>query len=242
MKAIILAGGKGTRLLPYTIVVPKPMLPIDGMPIVEIIARQLKYFGFDDVSVSLGHLSGVIQFFLESKKEDVGLPKFTFHTESAPLGTSGPVKSINPEDEDFLVINGDILTSMNFSNLFEEHKASEASLTISARKTIYTLPLGSLEIDPNGFIVDFQEKPKLELIDNIGVYIYTKKALRYIQKDEKIDINILTRRLLDAGEKVFAYRDDGPYFWIDIGTHADYEKANEEFSNIKSNFPFLTGG
>jgi NDP-sugar pyrophosphorylase family protein len=242
MKAIILAGGKGTRLLPYTIVVPKPMLPIDGMPIVEIIARQLKHFGFGDVSISLGHLSGVIQFFLESKKGDAGLPSFSYFTEPKPLGTSGPLKAIDPSDEDFLVINGDILTSMNFRDLFNEHKVSGATLTISARKTIYTLPLGSLDIDSTGRILDFQEKPQLEFMDNIGVYIYSKRALDFIDRDEKLDVNVLTRRLLDAGEKVAAFREDGPYFWIDIGTHADYEKANAEFSNIKDNFPFLVEG
>jgi mannose-1-phosphate guanylyltransferase len=131
---------------------------------------------------------------------------------------------------------------MNFRDLFNEHKVSGATLTISARKTIYTLPLGSLDIDSTGRILDFQEKPKLEFMDNIGVYIYSKRALDFIDRDEKLDVNVLTRRLLDAGEKVAAFREDGPYFWIDIGTHADYEKANAEFSNIKDNFPFLVEG
>ena len=239
MRAIILAGGKGTRLLPYTIVMPKPMLPIDGIPIIEIISRQLAYYGFNDVTVSLGHLSGVIKLFLESKKSEKGLPNFSYLSESSPLGTSGPVKAISPMEEDFLVINGDILTSMNFAELMQSHKDSGATLTISARKTHYELPLGSLILDPENFVTEFNEKPKFDFIDNIGVYIYSAKALKYIEKDEKIDVNILTKRLIENGEKVYAFRNDGPYFWIDIGTHADYAKANEDFAKIKDSFPFL---
>ena len=239
MRAIILAGGKGTRLLPYTIVVPKPMLPIAEMPIIEIIARQLFHFGYDRIDVSLGHLSGVIEYFLKSIEGAEGVPEFEFFTESIPLGTSGPVKAINPSEEDFLVINGDILTTMDLAKLMNDHKASGATLTIGARKTQYELPLGSLIIDSNGFVTDFQEKPKIEFIDNIGVYIYTKRALSFIEVNEKIDVNILTKRLLENGEPVYASRSDGPYFWIDIGTHADYEKANSEFTKIRSHFPFL---
>jgi NDP-sugar pyrophosphorylase family protein len=239
MRAIILAGGKGTRLLPYTIVVPKPMLPIADMPIIEIIARQLSHYGYHQIDVSLGHLSGVIEYFLKSIANTSGVPKFNFFTELIPLGTSGPVKAINPEDEDFLVINGDILTTMDLAKLMEDHKSSGATLTIGARKTQYELPLGSLIINENGFVTDFQEKPKIEFIDNIGVYIYTRRALTFIEENEKIDVNILTKRLLEKGESVFASRSDGPYFWIDIGTHADYEKANSEFSKIRSHFPFL---
>ena len=239
MRAIILAGGKGTRLLPYTIVVPKPMLPIAEIPIIEIIARQLFHFGYDRIDVSLGHLSGVIEYFLKSIEGAEGVPEFEFFTESISLGTSGPVKAINPSEEDFLVINGDILTTMDLAKLMSDHKASGATLTIGARKTQYELPLGSLIIDSNGFVSDFQEKPKIEFIDNIGVYIYTKRALSFIEVNEKIDVNILTKRLLENGEPVYASRSDGPYFWIDIGTHADYEKANSEFTKIRSHFPFL---
>ena len=99
-RAIILAGGKGTRLLPYTIVMPKPMLPIGEIPIIEIISKQLKYYGFDNVTVSLGHLSGIIKLFLESKVGSAGFPNFDFVHENSPLGTSGPLKAVNPSEED----------------------------------------------------------------------------------------------------------------------------------------------
>lgn len=238
-RAVILAGGKGTRLLPYTIVVPKPMLPIGEIPIIEIISRQLKYYGFEEITVSLGHLSGMIRLYLEGKSGDEGLPHFDFFQEEFPLGTSGPLKAIFPEEENFLAINGDILTTLNMREMYKKHISEMATLTIGVRQTNYTLPLGSIEIDENSHITAFKEKPTVTHLDNIGAYVYSKKALEYIDSGEKIDVNILVERLLLAGEKVLAYRSDGPYFWIDIGTHADYEKANKEFEEIRKLMPFL---
>jgi len=240
-KAIILAGGRGTRLLPYTIVVPKPMLPIGEMPIIEIIALQLKYHGFENVTVSLGHLSDMIKLFLETKKDKVGMPNFEFITETIPLGTSGPIKAVNPKENNFLVLNGDILTTLNFREMFNQHLKERATLTVGVRKTEYQLPLGSISIDENSYITDFVEKPISTHLDNIGAYVYSSRVLDYIGKDEKIDVNILIERLLNAKEKVFAFRSDGPYYWIDIGTHADYEKANMNFSEIIQSMPFIKG-
>lgn len=240
-KAIILAGGKGTRLLPYTIVMPKPMLPIGEIPVIEIISRQLKFHGFDKVVISLGHLSGVIKLFLESKAGEPGLPDFDFFTEEKALGTSGSLKAIDPEDEDFLVINGDILTTLNLGSMFENHKERGAMLTIGTRRTEYQLPLGSITLDADGYVTDFHEKPKLQFIDNIGAYVYSRKVLDYIRPEERIDVNTLVKRLLKDGQKVLAFLSEGPYFWIDIGTHADYERANTEFHKIQDQFPFLEG-
>lgn len=240
-QAVILAGGKGTRLLPYTIVVPKPMLPIGDIPIIEIISRQLKYYDFDDVIVSLGHLSGVIELFLESKHGDLRLPSFRYFTEIEALGTSGSIKAINPSDENFLVINGDILTTLDMRKMMTSHEECSAILTIGTRDTEYQLPLGSLKINEAGYVTDFTEKPKYNLVDNIGAYIYSKQVLKYIVPNEKIDINVLVHRLLESNEKILAFKSDGPYFWIDIGTHADYERANNEFHLIESQFPFLRG-
>ena len=240
-QAVILAGGKGTRLLPYTIVVPKPMLPIGDISIIEIISRQLKYYGFYDVVVSLGHLSGVIELFLESKRSDPGLPTFKYFTEIEALGTSGSIRAINPSNQNFLVINGDILTTLDMRKMMTCHEEHSAVLTIGTRDTEYQLPLGSIEVNEEGYVTEFTEKPKYKLIDNIGAYIYSKKVLEYIAPNERIDVNVLVHRLLDNKEKVLAFKSDGPYFWIDIGTHADYERANNEFHLIQDQFPFLKG-
>lgn len=241
-QAIILAGGKGTRLLPYTIVVPKPMLPIGGIPVIEIISRQLFFHGFNLVTVSLGHLSEMIEIFLKSKSSESALPQFNFFREDVELGTSGPIKAIQPNAESFFVVNGDILTSLNFRDMFNFHIENNAALTLGVRKTQYQIPLGSISVDNSNRVIDFVEKPISEHLDNIGAYVYSSKVLGYMKKNEKIDVNILIHRLLQAGEKVLAYRSDGPYYWVDIGTHADYEKANNEFSEILNQMPFLTGG
>lgn len=241
-RAIILAGGKGTRLLPYTVVIPKPMLPIGETPIIEIIARQLFYHGFNKVTVSLGHLSGMIELFLESSKGKAGLPNFEFFKEESPLGTSGPVGSIRPKEDNFLVINGDILSTLDMNAMFEAHEKSGAMLTIGVRKTEYKLPLGSIEVNENSEVISFTEKPVVTHLDNIGAYVYSREVLEFIGEHERIDVNILIEKLLIAGKKVLAFRSDGPYYWIDIGTHADYEKANQQFNEIKNSMPYLAEG
>lgn len=238
-RAIVLAGGKGTRLLPYTVVIPKPMLPIGEIPIIEIISRQLKHHGFDEVTVSLGHLSGVIEHYLETKVNVSGIPHFEYFLEQSPLGTSGPIKAISPSEDNFLVVNGDILTTLNMSEMWAEHIKENAALTVGIRKTEYKLPLGSITVDNNSLVTNFEEKPTVTYLDNIGAYVYSKRALQYMEEGERIDVNILIERLIEAKEKVLAFRSDGPYFWIDIGTHADYEKANLEFTELRKSMPFL---
>jgi NDP-mannose synthase len=240
-RAIVLAGGKGTRLLPYTIVIPKPMLPIGEIPIIEIISRQLKFYNFDHVTISLGYHGEMIRLFLIEKKADPGLPEFDFFIESSPLGTSGPVKSISPKSEDFLVINGDILSTIDLNQLFLSHCESKAALTIAVRKTSYQLPLGSIEVDNQNNVLNFKEKPTFEFLDNIGAYVYNSRVLNYMSPSEQIDVNVLTQRLIENKESVRVFRSDGPYFWIDIGTHADYERANKEFAEVSNSMPFLKG-
>ena len=160
----------------------------------------------------------------------------------SPLGTSGPVKAISPGEKNFMVINGDILTTLNMDAMFNEHETSGAVMTVATRTTSYTLPLGSLILSDTLEVKDFQEKPTYTLFDNIGAYVYSSEVLKYIEKNERIDVNILIHRIIDAGEKVMAFRSDGPYFWIDIGTHADYEKANSQFAELLDQMPFLPKG
>jgi len=239
MKAVILAGGKGTRLLPYTIVIPKPMLPIAGIPIIEIISKQLNFYGFTDVTISLGHLSEMIKVFLSGKIGKVGFPTFSYHIETEPKGTAGPIKELGVSSENFVVMNGDILTNINLKNLYDFHIEKQATLTIAVRNTSHQLPFGAVTVNQNNEVINFEEKPKISLIDNIGAYVYSQRALAFIKENEKIDVNTLVLRLIEAGEKVCAYLNVGPYYWIDIGTHADYEKANEELEEFLSEFPFL---
>lgn len=240
MRAAILAGGKGTRLLPYTIVIPKPMLPVGNIPVIEIIARQLKHHGFEEVTISLGHMSELIENFLRSHSNDELLPKFSFFKESTPLGTSGAIPFIfQTGDRDLLVVNGDVITTLDMRTMFKRHQERNSILTLGIRRTSHTLPLGSVTVDKSGYINRFEEKPTLEFLDNIGVYVYSHRISEYIGENERIDINLLVDRLIEAKEKVDTYLSEGLYYWIDIGTHADYEKANKEIDSIIGKMPYM---
>jgi NDP-sugar pyrophosphorylase family protein len=240
MKGAILAGGRGTRLHPYTIVIPKPLLPVGGVPVIEIIARQFKYFGFDQVNVSLGYEGRQIEHLLEAHSSDSRLPKFHFFHEDEPLGTSGAIPALfGPYDSNLLVMNGDIITSLDLREMYKSHCESNAILTIAIRKTRHRLPVGSIEVDSEGDVIQFIEKPELEFLDNVGIYVYSREVCNYIAPGEKVDVDILVKRLLSEKKKVSTFLSEGPYYWIDIGTHADYEKANTEISTLLNQIPFM---
>ena len=237
-KAIVLAGGLGTRLRPYTVVFPKPMLPIGGRPILETILRQLHHYGFSNATLSLGYMSGVVQSYFEGS--DVkGIPILEYFVEKIPLGTAGPVKAIDPKEENFLVMNGDILTTLDLDSLFDYHVASGALLTLAVRKADYQLPLGIIEFDADGMVKEFKEKPTVSHFDNVGIYVYSRKVLSHMRPGLRCDVNDLVNQLIKEGERVAAFRSEEPYYWIDIGRHGDYETANEEFDKVRDAFPFL---
>ena len=236
MQALVLAGGKGTRLRPYTMVFPKPMLPVDGRPIIDIIINQLSNFGFDDVTISLGYLGKYIEMYFEDKSNIPPGMTIRYFTESRPLGTSGPVALLDDPDENFLVINGDILSSINYSNFFAFHTEQNAVLSMAVGIREVKMSLGVLEFGNDHRIKSFVEKPTYTYHDNMGIYVYNRKALSYIEKDKKTDLNDLVSRLLEKEEKVCGFLSGDPYYWIDIGQHADYEKANIEFEKRKEEF------
>lgn len=238
-RAIVLAGGKGTRLRPYTVVFPKPMLPIGGIPILETILRQLSYFGFDHVTLSLGYMAGLIQSYFEGSSA-TWLPSLSYFVEHTPLGTAGPTKAICPEEENFLVMNGDILSTLDLAEMYDHHVSNQAALTLGVRKADYQLPLGVIDFDENARVTGFREKPTVSYFDNVGIYIYSQRALGYMTSGERCDVNELVHELIDNGETVTAFQSDEPYYWIDVGRHGDYERANEEFDKIRSAFPFLS--
>lgn len=237
-RAIVLAGGQGTRLRPYTVVFPKPMLPIGGIPILETIVRQLAHFGFGHVTLSLGYMSSLVQSYFEADNS-AGLPKIDYFVEKTPLGTAGPVGAIHPEADNFLVMNGDILSTLDLAKLYAHHEATESALTLAVRHAEFQLPLGIIEFDENGVVSDFREKPTVKHFDNLGIYIYNRRVLPFVPPGERCDVNILVKDLISRGEKVSVFQSEEPYYWIDVGRHGDFEKATEEFDKIKEAFPFL---
>jgi NDP-sugar pyrophosphorylase family protein len=230
MKAVILAGGKGTRLRPYTTVFPKPLMPIGDKPILEIIIRQLKAQGHREILMMVGHLGELITaFFGDGSKFDVDI---RYCKEEQPLGTAGGLSLIRDElDETFLVINGDTLTTLNFSDLIDYHKGNTAIATICLKKRQISVDFGVVEVDSsNNRIKGYTEKPTLESLVSIGVNALQPEVLEYVEPNKYLDFPQLIQNLLASGRLVNGYVFDG--YWLDIGRPDDYERANADIKDI----------
>jgi NDP-sugar pyrophosphorylase family protein len=238
MKAVILTGGKGTRLAPYTTVLPKPLLPIGRIPILEIILRQLKHYGFSEVILACGYLSELIQAYLMANKISKQL-KINYHREEHPLGTAGALATIEGLDETFLVMNGDILTTLDYSKLIEFHKEKKAALTIAITQKKVQIELGVLHMNDKNEITGYEEKPVKIFPSSTGIYIYEPRVLNYITKNTYLDFPTLVLKLIEAGETVVGYPIDA--FWLDMGNKDDYEKAVIEFERNISAFHIANG-
>jgi NDP-mannose synthase len=232
MQAIILAGGKGARLKPYTVVFPKPMVPIGDYPILEIVIRQLKYFGFTDITLAVGHLKELLQaFFDNGSRWNV---KISYSMEDKPLGTAAPLRLVKNVENDFLVMNGDILTNLDYRNFFEYHRKNNALCTIASYSKQVKIDLGILEADQDNQLRNYIEKPALHYNVSMGVYAFKKEALDFIPENRYFDFPDLIKTLLANGKKVLQYPFDG--YWLDIGRPEDYERAADEFEKCKSEF------
>ncbi|AEV70396.1 sugar phosphate nucleotidyltransferase [Acetivibrio clariflavus] len=231
MQAVILAGGQGTRLRPFTTCIPKPLMPIDDMPILEVIMRQLKYFGIKNIIVSLNHLADLMMAFLQ-RGEKLGL-NISYVIEDKALGTAGPLSIIDNLEETFLVMNADLLTTIDFGNLIDFHKQNGFDATISTYRKEVNISLGVVKSSDNNF-VDYIEKPTYKFDVSMGIYVFNKSIVKYIPKNEKMDIPDLILKLKENNKRIGCYRAD--YDWLDIGKFDDYEKAVNVFREKRSEF------
>ena len=229
MKAVILAGGKGTRLKPYTTVFPKPLMPIGDKPILEIIIRQLKSHGFDEILMAVGHLAELIMaFFNDGSKYGI---KIEYLREDQPLGTAGPLASMKKDlCEPFLMMNGDVLTTLDYLDLVNQHKKERAIATIALKKRAIKVDFGVPEVDSSNNIIGYTEKPVIDYLVSMGVYVFEPRVLKYIRPNEYLDFPDLIQNLISNGETVKGYVYDGD--WLDIGRADDYERANREIEGI----------
>ena len=229
MKAVILAGGKGKRLKPYTTVFPKPLMPIGDKPVLEIVIQQLKSHGVDKIIMAVGHLAELVMaFFNDGSKYGVEI-KYT--REDKPLGTAGPLALMKAElKETFLMMNGDVLTTLNFSDLVNYHKRNGAIATIALKKRDVKIDFGVVELDEGNSIVGYTEKPEIDYLVSMGVYVFDPGVLEYIRPNKYLDFPNLIEKLISNGEKVKGYFYDG--YWLDIGRSEDYEKANRDIKEI----------
>ena len=232
MRAVVLAGGKGTRLAPYTFVFPKPMMPIGDRTILEILFAQMKRAGINHVTLAVGHLAGLMSaYFQDGARYDLDI---TYSYESKPLGTAGPLANISDLNETFLVTNGDILTQLNIADLFKFHHEQGGICTIAMHERKVQIDLGVIEIENCCEITGYVEKPSFDYQVSMGLYVFDPRVMDYIPKDEYLDFPDLIKKLIAAGERVVGYPYDG--YWQDLGNPGDYSQATRDFENMRSQF------
>ena len=208
-------------------------MPITDMPILEIVLRQLKAHGVSDVTLTVGYLASLIRAYLDQSAL-CDLLRLTYHQEAAPLGTAGALATVAGLDDSFIAMNGDILTTLDYSALVRFHRAQDATLTVAVTKKRVQIELGVLQIDDTARIVGYDEKPVKEYPASMGIYAYHPRALTYITPNDYLDLPTLVLRLIENGEKVCAFMSDA--FWLDIGNRDDYERAVDEFARNRAAF------
>jgi NDP-sugar pyrophosphorylase family protein len=227
MRAVILAGGLGMRLRPYTTVLPKPLVPVGERPILEIILRQLAAAGVRRADLCVSHLGELIQVYFSQAAKLPGELDLQFHWEDEPLGTAGALRVVPDLDGTFIAMNGDVLTTLDYRALVDFHEQQDALLTVAMHARRVDIDLGVIESE-GGLITGYREKPTLQYDVSMGVYVYDAAALRYLPESGPCQFPDLVLRLLEAGERVAAYRNDAD--WYDVGTFAEYERAVQDIS------------
>ena len=230
-RAIILAGGKGTRLRPYTTVLPKPLMPIGDFPIIEVVIRQLRKSGFKDITIAVNHQAEIIcAYFGDGRKFGLNI---SYSHESEPLGTMGPLKLIQNLPENFLVMNGDILTDLNFEAFYDDHSSSGSVFTISSYERTEQVDYGVLEVDNSSNLLRFTEKPRNKYLVSMGIYMLNRKLIDNFPP-HSYGFDNLMHDLIAKEERVRVKIHNG--YWLDIGRPDDYMRAIEEFDSMKDVF------
>lgn len=231
-RAIILAGGKGARLRPYTVVLPKPLMPIGDHPILEVVVKQLACAGFERITMAVNHQAELIKaFFGDGAKWGVAID---YSLEDKPLGTMGPLRLIPDLPEHFLVMNGDVLTDLDFAAFHDGHVAANSLFTISSHRREQSIDYGVLETDSGRCLVGFREKPKTEYEVSMGVYMISRKVVELIPGGTSYGFDNLMLDLISTERKITVRAFDG--YWLDIGRPDDYLQAIDEFETMKSRF------
>jgi NDP-mannose synthase len=231
-RAVILAGGKGTRLAPYTTVLPKPLMPIGDRAILDVVVRQLASQGYRRLTFAVGYLAHLVKaVFGDGEEWGVSIE---YHEEAQPLGTAGPLALVDGLDDTFLAMNGDVLTTLDYGGLLEIHRRAGNAMTIATHRRTVRTQYGVLHVDgmhgDTGRVKGYEEKPELDYTVSMGVYVIEPAALAHIPRGKRFDIPDLVLALLSAGEPVGSHLFQG--YWLDIGRHDDYEQALADYEEI----------
>jgi NDP-sugar pyrophosphorylase family protein len=233
-QAVIMAGGKGTRLHPYSALLPKPLMPLGDMPILELLLRQMQRAGITEVLVAVNHLRHLIEAFFGDGRQ-FGL-NIRYISEDKPLGTAGALGNMLEElDETFMVTNGDLLTSMDLAAMARRHRETGADASIGVFQRENKIDFGLIEFDANNRLSAYREKPKTLYYVSMGVYILQREAVRPIIKpNEYLDMPSLLLALRAADHDVRCFHDDG--LWLDIGRPDDFAQAQVIFEQHRDWF------
>lgn len=229
MRAIILAGGKGTRLRPYTTLIPKPLVPLGGKySILEIIILQLREAGFLHITLAVNHLSQLIMaYFGDGSRLGVCID---YSLEEGELSTIGPLTLIEDLPESFLVMNGDILCDLNYRAFFDAHLAAGGEISVSAFRRHVKVDFGVLGYDVDGKLESFQEKPEYDFDVSMGIYCINRSVIQALSRGEKYGFDNLMIDSLAANRRVDIRIFNG--YWLDIGRPDDYEYADTNFNEL----------
>ena len=220
-KAVVLAGGRGTRLAPYTSVLPKPLMPVGERAILELVVDQLESCGIKDITFCVGYLAHLIQSVFDNREN--GHVSIEYVHEHEALGTAAPLKLVDGLDSTFLVMNGDVLTELDYRDLIRYHQEHGNMLTIATRSRAIKVDYGILHLDVMQRVRDFEEKPEITTPVSMGIYVMEPEVLEHIPENQYFDFPHLVETMLEAGLPIGSYRYDG--LWFDIGRQEDYEEA-----------------
>jgi NDP-sugar pyrophosphorylase family protein len=226
MKAIVLAGGRGTRLAPYTSVLPKPLMPVGDQSILEVVVGQLEEAGIVDIHFSVGYLAHLIQAVFETRQNR--RVNITYVREQEALGTAAPLRLVGGLDSTFIVMNGDVLTTLDYRDLVNYHREHGNELTIATHNRSITIDYGMLHLDVASRVQEYEEKPTIASPVSMGIYVMEPSVIEHIPEQGHFDFPDLVQALLAAGSPVGAYLHQG--LWFDIGRQEDYERAMSAWS------------
>ncbi|NQT36565.1 MAG: NTP transferase domain-containing protein [Planctomycetes bacterium] len=232
MQAVLLAGGKGTRLKPFSTIFPKPLVPLDDVPVIEVLVRQLQAHGITDLTVVTGHLAELIRTFLGDGSR-LGV-RIRYFREDTPLDTAGCLGMLERPDEPFLVMNGDLLTTLNFNHLAAFHRQQHAMATIATYEKSVTIDLGVLQVDGQGQLTEYLEKPKHRFLVSMGIYCFQPEVCDLVEPGEPLAMPDLILRIREQDRRVMAYQED--CYWLDIGRPDDYATAIDQFNRDRGRF------
>jgi NDP-sugar pyrophosphorylase family protein len=232
VRAVILAGGRGARLQPLTAVFPKPLVPLGNKPILEILLRRLVTFGLTEVTLCTGYLSELLMaVFGDGSKLGV---KIRYSREESPLGTAGALAMVDDLTDPFLVLNGDLLTTLEFNRMLEYHEAHQADITVGTFQRDVRIDLGVIESDEQGRFVGYREKPTYHFEVSMGVNVLRRRVTERIEPNKPLDMPDLIAGVHASGGKVCCYRED--CYWLDIGRMDDYALAQEQYAQNEQMF------